>query len=164
MTPSTASFRLIAREARTIVLMFGLAARTRHVRVETLARNVRSRVQQDVAGFLPADDMIVPNAPPVLALRVPAPSLVAAARAGGVSAALSRDAGRYLCNYLCWRASEAASAPRGPRFVAFIHVPNVRPGPALPSRRRLMPRTLGDLVGAGEAIMLAMLAAARGRR
>jgi len=80
------------------------------------------------------------------------------------SAALSRDAGRYLCNYLCWRASEAASAPRGPRLVAFIHVPNVRPGPALPSRRRLLPRTLSDLIGAGEAIMLAVLAAARGGR
>jgi pyroglutamyl-peptidase len=155
---------LIAREAPTIVLMFGLASRTRHVRVETCARNVRSRVHQDVAGFLPSDHMIAPNAAPVLPLRVPAPTLVAAARAAGVPAALSRDAGSYLCNYLCWRASEAASAPRGPRLVAFVHVPNVRPAPALRSRRRRLPLTLGDLVEAGEAIMLAALAVARGGR
>jgi pyroglutamyl-peptidase len=148
---------LIAREAPDILLMFGLAARTRHVRVETCARNVRSRRQHDVAGFVPTDDTIVPNGPPQLPLRVPASRFVAVTRTTGTPAALSHDAGSYLCNYLCWRASEAASMPFGPRLTAFIHVPKVRPAPMLPSRKGTLPLTLGDLVAAGTAIMLAAL-------
>ena len=42
---------------------------------------------------------------------------------------LSRDAGRYLCNYLCWRAAEAAVKPGGPRLAAFVHVPPLRRKP-----------------------------------
>jgi pyroglutamyl-peptidase len=148
---------LIARDAPAIVLMFGLAARTRHVRVETCARNVRSRVHQDVAGFLPLHDTIAPEGPPLLPMRVPASRFVAAARAVGLPAALSHDAGSYLCNYLCWRACEAAVMARGPRLTAFIHVPKVKPAPLHPTHRRRLPLTLGDLVAAGTAIMLAAL-------
>ena len=148
---------LIAREAPAIVLMFGLAARTRHLRVETCARNVRSLVHHDVSGFLPSDDTIAPHGPPLLPLRVPASRFVAAARAAGLPAALSHDAGSYLCNYLCWRTREAAAMPRGPRLTAFIHVPKVRPAPNRATRKRQLPLTLGDLVAAGTAIMLAAL-------
>ena len=50
---------------------------------------------------------------------------LAAARAARVPAVLSRDAGRYLCNYLCWRAAEATRRKGGPRLAAFVHVPKV---------------------------------------
>src|SRR5258705_8865214 len=43
---------LIARERPAALVMFGLAQRTRHVRIETLARNTLSRVHADVAGGL----------------------------------------------------------------------------------------------------------------
>jgi pyroglutamyl-peptidase len=78
--------------------------------------------------------------------------LLAAARATGIPARLSRDAGRYLCNYLCWRAGEAAAKAQpgsGPRIVTFVHVPPVRA------------TRIDTLVRAGEAIVLAALAAAR---
>jgi len=103
-------------------------------------------------------------------LRAPAARLLAAARAAGMQAALSADAGSYLCNYLCWRASEAAARAGGPRLVAFVHVPQVQQGgrrPSPPSRRRAgsrVPRTLTDLVAAGEAIVQAAQAAAHLRR
>jgi pyroglutamyl-peptidase len=147
---------LIARERPDIVLMFGLAQRTKHVRIETCARNVVSRKHADVVGALPSRGAIVATGPQSLALRVPARELVAAVRNAGVSAALSRDAGSYLCNYLCWRASEAAVARGSPRLVAFVHVPNVRPAATLASRgRRGAPATFGDLVRAGEALVAA---------
>jgi pyroglutamyl-peptidase len=152
---------LIADERPAVVLMFGLASRTRHLRVETCARNVVSRAHPDAGGFRPTHAVIAEEASAIVAMRSPVRKLVAAARASGMPAALSRDAGSYLCNYLCWRASEAADGPGAPRLVAFIHVPLVRPSP-LPSRRRQPPRTLGDLVMAGEAILLAAVAAARG--
>jgi len=155
---------LIARERPTVILMFGLATRARHLRIETCARNVLSRAHKDAAGHLPTDKLIAADGPATLALPSPARRLVAAARAAGVPAAASSNAGDYLCNYLCWRASEAAQAPRGPRLVAFIHVPPVRPIVLPPSRLRRPPATLGDLIGAAEAIVLAAVAHARGIR
>ena len=71
---------------------------------------------------------IAAGGPAALAMPAPARRLLAAVRAAGVPAALSRDAGRYLCNYLCWRAAEAAGKNGGPRLAAFVHVPPVRRG------------------------------------
>jgi pyroglutamyl-peptidase len=116
----------------------------------------------------------VPGAQDTLPLRAPAQKLVMAARAAGVPADLSRDAGRYLCNYVCWRAAEA-TGPGAPRLVAFIHVPRVlepnrRRVPARPSLHSRRPKagprcqslvTLDDLIEAGEAIVRAALATLR---
>ena len=79
---------MLAREAPAILLMFGLAARTRHVRVETYARNVRSCSQHDVTGRLPTEGTIATNGPPRLRLRVPASRFVGAVRLTGTPAAL----------------------------------------------------------------------------
>jgi pyroglutamyl-peptidase len=88
------------------------------------------------------------------AMPAPARQLLAAVRTARVPAALSRDAGRYLCNYLCWRATEAAGKPRGPRLAAFVHVPNTALGARRPGKRRQL--TLDDLTRAGAAILVAL--------
>jgi pyroglutamyl-peptidase len=148
---------LIAREKPAALVMFGLAARTKHVRIETRARNVLTRIVPDADGQIPLAATIAPGAPITLPLRAPAQRLLMAALATGVPTALSRDAGHYLCNYLCWRAAEAARAG-ALRLAAFIHVPGVR-------RAQVQPRppalTLDDLTRAGEAIVRTALAAAR---
>jgi pyroglutamyl-peptidase len=149
---------LLAREKPDVLVMFGLAGRTKHVRIETRARNAFTRTMPDAGGCVPVTAAIVPQAPATLPLRAPAQRLVAAAQAAGVPAALSRDAGRYLCNYLCWRAAEATGAG-APRLTAFIHVPLVRRGRVLQPHRAVL--TLDDLIRAGEAIVQAALAAAR---
>jgi pyroglutamyl-peptidase len=162
---------LLAREQPDVLLMFGLAARRRHISIETRARNAISRVVADASGELPAASLIAPGARATLPLRAPAQRLLAAVRAAGMPAALSDDAGSYLCNYLCWRAGEAALRDGGPRLTAFVHVPNVHAASIrVPtSRRRLRPRTLppfrlDDLVRAGDAIMRAALSSAPTRR
>jgi pyroglutamyl-peptidase len=73
---------------------------------------------------------------------------------------LSRDAGRYLCNYLCWRAAEAAATTGGPRLAAFIHVPPIS---RVPRRRRPDKRRIShdDLVRAGTRLLMGLAAAAR---
>jgi len=148
---------LIAREKPAALVMFGLATRTKHIRIETRARNVLTRLVPDADGQIPATAAIVPGAPMALSLRAPAQRLLMAALASGVPAALSHDAGHYLCNYLCWRAAEAARAGVL-RLAAFIHVPGLRRaeiklrGPIL---------TFDDLTRAGEAIVRTALAAAR---
>jgi pyroglutamyl-peptidase len=150
---------VVAREKPAVLLMFGLAGNARQLRIEIYARNARSGFLEDAAGHVPDDATIEGNAPSRLRLRSPVARLLAAARAAGVSAALSHDAGDYLCNYLCWRAIRIAEGSRGPRIVAFVHVPRVRPV-LLPRTHRRRPATLGDLVVAGEAILVGAIAAA----
>jgi pyroglutamyl-peptidase len=158
---------LLARERPDALVMFGLALRRRHISIETHARNALTRAVPDVSGHLPAASLIAPGARAALSLRGPAHRLVAAVRMAGMQAALSGDAGSYLCNYLCWRAGEAAGREGIPRLVAFVHVPNVHATIVhVPTARRLCrprsqpPITFDDLINAGEAIMRAALAAA----
>jgi pyroglutamyl-peptidase len=156
---------LIKREAPDILLMFGLAQRSHHLRVESRARNVISRIHADASGHKPELDVIVPGAPASLRLIAAPQRLIAAARAAGMPARLSQDAGRYLCNYLCWRACEQANTPGGPRLIAFIHVPRVQS--ARRARRwacNKEPFTFTELVQASEAIVWAALAALGARR
>jgi pyroglutamyl-peptidase len=148
--------RLIAQQKPDALLMFGLAGRTKELRIETFARNAQSRAVPDVSGYLPEHGSIDPSAPPVLRLRSPAQRLLLAVHSTGLPAVLSRDAGRYLCNYLCWRAA-AASRNGAPRLVTFVHVPPVhrlRLHRASPSAF-----TLDDLMRAGEAILRTFIAA-----
>ncbi len=102
--------------------MFGLATRARKLRIETRAQNALALLP-DAAGKTPRRGTIAAGKPAAVAMPMPAQRLLAAVRKAGVPARLSRDAGRYLCNYLCWRAAEAAgkqqrSAPRRLRACA----------------------------------------------
>jgi pyroglutamyl-peptidase len=162
---------LLARERPDALVMFGLASRRRHITIETRARNALTRAAPDASGHVSAASLIAPGARAALSLHGPALRLVAAVCAAGIPAALSSDAGNYLCNYLCWRAGEAAEREGIPRVVAFVHVPNVHAtNVRVPTARRLgrprpqPPITFDDLIRAGEAIMRAALAAAPTRR
>jgi pyroglutamyl-peptidase len=163
---------LLARERPDIVVMFGVATRSRRVRIEERARN-RIALFPDASRYRPEARIIAPHRD---AMRNPLPiaRLVTAARTAGVAAAPSRNAGAYLCNYVYWRALEATARPDGPGFVIFIHLPPVgltklpkKLVKKLPKKRRTRKRRtprLNDLVRAGEAIVLAMISLAAGRR
>ena len=143
--------KLLAQHKPDIVLMFGLAGRTNFVRIETRARNARSVLFPDVTGFQPTEREIAPGRPP---LRGTAPfvRLLAGSRASRTPTRLSRDAGRYLCNYVYWRALEAS---RSGTLAQFIHIPPVARKPLRPSRKRRISQAA--LARAGEAILLALL-------
>jgi pyroglutamyl-peptidase len=154
---------LLARERPDIVLLFGLAGRAPHLRIEQIARNRMSVLFPDAGGYRPVQPAIAPGS---TALRNPHPlaRLVEAAREAGVRAAPSRNAGSYLCNYIYWRALERARVPGGPRLVAFIHVPPVRRKARPSSAKQRRVYRLGDIVRASEAILVAMTALARMQR
>jgi pyroglutamyl-peptidase len=150
--------KLIARHRPVALLMFGLAPRAKALRVETRARNTLALLP-DAAGETVRRSKIAPGGPSARTLPAPAHRLLAALRSTRVPAVLSRDAGRYLCNYLMWRAAEATAKPRGPRLAAFIHVPNIRRGPR---RKSDKPRlSLNDPARAGSDLMITLAAAAR---
>jgi len=117
--------RRVAELKPDAVLMFGLSAKASCLQVETRARNAISALTRDDTGQLPPATCILPGGPAALAFDVPAARLALAARRMRVETVISRDAGRYLCNYLCWRAIESAARPGGPKLVAFIHVPRL---------------------------------------
>ena len=149
---------LIAGMRPDVLVMFGLAGRTRHVRIETRARNALARTSPDAAGKLPPSAAIAAGGPAMLPLRAPVHRLLMAARSAGLPAALSHDAGRYLCNYLCWRAAEWVQCGT-PRIAAFIHVPQVQRGHL--HRPRLARLTFDHLFAAGEAIVRAAVGSER---
>jgi len=150
--------RLIAEHRPQVLLMFGLAARTRHVRIETRARNARASFP-DANGKRPPRRSIVAGAPH-RPMPIPAVPLVVAARQIRVPVRLSRDAGAYLCNYLCWRALDQMKGQDGP-LIAFVHVPKL----ALAPRRATHPRrvTAADLERIGARILIRLAAIARRR-
>jgi pyroglutamyl-peptidase len=146
---------LIARLRPHAMLMFGLAARTAHLRIETRARNAVSTTFPDADRTIARKGSIISGAHP-LPFGPHTARLLGAARATGIDARPSRDAGSYLCNYLSWRAIEATQAENGPRLAAFIHIPLLpRPGTAL--RQGNARITLEELVDAGEAMLMELL-------
>ena len=85
--------------------------------------------------------------------------LAGATRTTAAPARLSRDAGRYLCNYLYWRALEQVRDGRP--LVQFIHIPPVGHN-ARPRRRAKKPLpTLARLLQTGEALLIALMTASR---
>jgi len=141
---------LIARHRPDALLMFGLAARTPYIRIETRARNAVSMLWPDAGHTTIRRACIVPGAGAQM-FGPHTARLFRAALAGGAGVRPSRDAGRYLCNYLSWRGIEATRAPNGPRLAAFVHVPLLAQDAA--SHRM----TSDELTDTGEAILLEMI-------
>ncbi len=121
--------RLLARHHPHAILMFGLATKSRGLRVEMQARNRICR-KPDAAGIVPEAKTIRTGAAPALPIRAPRAALLKAAKAGAWPARLSSHAGDYLCNYLYWRALENMRRGGMPGRAAFIHVPLLDPAKA----------------------------------
>ena len=142
---------LLAKHRPQALLMFGLAGRTAHLRVETRARNSVTTLWPDADRTRVRKGSILSEAD----ARMFGPhtaKLLRAAVGTGIDARASRDAGSYLCNYLSWRAIEAVRSDNGPLLAAFVHVPLLARGGT--SRRKGSPRiTLEELVDAGEAML-----------
>jgi pyroglutamyl-peptidase len=149
----------LAQHKPQALLMFGLAGRTGYLRIETRARNAVTMLWPDAAQTRVRKGSIADGAD-AQRFGPHTAKLLRAARATGIDARASRDAGSYLCNYLSWRAIEAVDEVNGPRLAAFIHIPPLaRSGAA---RRKGSPRiTLEELVDAGEAMLMEMVRLAR---
>jgi len=148
--------RLLTKYKPDAVLMFGLAPRAKVLRIETRARN-RSGSFPDISGRSLPGRRIQADGPPDLPLPH-GHHLLAAVRRIRTRVTLSRDAGRYLCNYLCWRASEAATED-GPRLAAFVHVPPVARKVLRPGKKHHA--SLDDLTHAAVCFLLATMTATR---
>jgi pyroglutamyl-peptidase len=147
---------LIAQLRPHALLMFGLADRTAHVRVETRARNAVTTLFPD-ADHSRARKGSISGGANALMFGSHTAKLLRAAVGTGIDARASRDAGSYLCNYLSWRAIEAASKDNGLALAAFVHIPLLPRGEAFQRKGTAHRITLEELVDAGEAMLLEMV-------
>jgi pyroglutamyl-peptidase len=152
---------LIGKYRPHALLMFGLAGRTAHMRVETRARNAVTMLWPDAAQAHARKGSIARDAN-ARSFGPHTAKLLRAARATGIDARASRDAGSYLCNYLSWRAIEATAKPGGPSLAAFIHVPLLPRDGSGRLRGKSHRINLEELVDAGEAMLLELIRLARG--
>jgi pyroglutamyl-peptidase len=143
---------LLAANRPHALLMFGLASRTAHVRIETRARNALTMLWPDAGRAKPRTGSIA-GCDEAMMFGPHSERLLRAALATGIDARLSRDAGSYLCNYLSWRAIEATHRQGGPRVAAFVHIPSF---PRAASRQRYATGSIAfeEMVDAGEAMLL----------
>jgi pyroglutamyl-peptidase len=153
---------LLARYKPNVLLMFGLATRTPWCRVETRVRNAITQLWPDADHATVLSRTIDPTVPATRRFGGHTRHLLQAAKATGLPVRTSINAGAYLCNYLSWRAIEAAQQhPRSLPLVAFIHIPPV-PRDETHSRK---PGAvcLEQLVDAGEVMLAVLLQRARQR-
>ena len=150
--------RLLA-EKPDIVLMFGLAGRTRELRIETRARNAVSVLFPDAGRHRPSRGIIESGGPRARSGRAPFHRLLNVARSGGAPARISRDAGRYLCNYAYWRALQYALGGRP--LVQFIHIPLLRRTQQPRARTKHRAASISRLLDAAECLLIALAAASK---
>jgi pyroglutamyl-peptidase len=152
--------QLLTKYRPQALLMFGLASRTPHIRVETRARNAVTMLWPDAQRTRVRRGSIAGGADAMM-FGPHTARLLQAALGTGVDARASRDAGNYLCNYLSWRAIESTRSDDGPRLAAFVHVPLVARGGQLMRKGATHRITLEQLVDVGEAVLLEMVNATR---
>lgn len=116
----------IAEDRPAALLMLGVAARSRQIRVELFARGRASMLHPDVTGRAPGGlpERTGANAVPT---RGRPRGALARLRRAGLIARLSPSAGRYLCDASYATALRHAALQQRP--VLFVHVPWLRPGP-----------------------------------
>jgi len=143
-----------------IVLMFGLAARRRHLCIETQARNAVSVLFPDARGYRPARGVIAPRGRATIRSVAPFARLLAAARASRMPSRLSRDAGRYVCNYSYWRALNLADRQCG-ALVQFVHIPRIGFNARRKRKQKYRPPAFHMTLAAAENLLIALIAARR---
>jgi pyroglutamyl-peptidase len=147
---------LLAKHRPQALLMFGLADRTAHVRIETRARNAVTTLWPD-ADHIKVRKGSISGGADALMFGPHTAKLLRAAVGTGVDARASRNAGSYLCNYLSWRAIEAVESGDGPRLAAFVHVPLIARDGASARKGTSHRVTLEALVDTGEAMLLELV-------
>ena len=142
--------RAAAREAAArfkpdAILHFGVSKRVSGFEIETRAFNI-SGPKEDHAGATRPESQLVAAGKPVLMATLPPFHLLDRLKRGGFPAAVSDDAGRYLCNALFyWSLSDAGT--EGP-LVSFVHIP------ALGTAGKVEPRITMEEAVAGARILV----------
>lgn len=154
---AVAGLRALARAVRPDVLVhFGVSPAARGFVIETRAFN-QTCARPDCTGALPAARCVRGAASDVLKATLPAARLLQRLRMAGIPAALSGDAGRYLCNAVLFESLALAEASPGGALAGFIHIPPL----AAPEHGETLANGFGwSVLRRGAAIIIEELARA----
>lgn len=106
-----------------VVILLGQAGGRSAVTPERVAINVMDAYIPDNAGFMPTDEVILPDGEAAYFSTLPIKDIVAAVRERGLPSAVSNSAGTYVCNSLMYRILHECSLMPEPPLAGFIHVP-----------------------------------------
>lgn len=152
----------LERERPRAIVLTGMAAGARNVRLERLAVNLadcesfavrgrRTVRRPDNGGAEPLDQPIVPGGPLARPARADVKALGRALKARGLPVELSLSAGSYVCNDIYYRTLDHLERTSDPAACLFVHLPAlVKPrakvlGVPLPFQRRAPGRTVSTL-------------------
>lgn len=111
---------LLDEHRPVVAVHFGVSERVQGFQIERTARNLRSFVI-DACGALPDAECVADGGPAALAATFPAELIVARLAALHLPAAISDDAGTYLCNEVLYRSLSHCSGADS--AVGFVHIP-----------------------------------------
>jgi len=114
------------------VVMFGLAAKSQDIRFERFAHNLRGTAPLEEGPLDDVEDMLRETSLDIGSLAKAWDE--EAIEHGLPRAAISRDAGNYVCNAIYWH---ALGACEGDAQALFIHIPPVTPETAKEIGQRL---------------------------
>jgi pyroglutamyl-peptidase len=113
----------IKRFTPDVVVMLGEAGGRAEITLETVAVNLDDFQIPDAAGQQPRGEPIVDSGPPELYATLSVQALVDRLTTAGYPAALSSDAGRYLCNRLLYVVLYTIAQAGVHTQAGFIHLP-----------------------------------------
>lgn len=111
----------IGRWSPRLVLAIGQAGGRSELSFERVAINLIDARIPDNAGAQPIDQPVAPGGPAAYFSTLPVKAMAAAARAAGVPAAVSFNAGSFVCNQVFYALMHRLAARLVP--AAFLHVP-----------------------------------------
>ncbi|MBO6757797.1 MAG: peptidase C15 [Roseibium sp.] len=114
----------IAKISPDAVVHLGVDGKRRQINIETRAVNQASQIRADAAGRRHARAVLDPGGSAVRTATLPVRAIRAAVARSGAPAALSANAGDYLCNAVFWD-TLGAGIP-----AVFVHVPALPRGRA----------------------------------
>ncbi len=114
--------QLFDQHRPSFALHFGVARDATGFRLEQRALN-HCRLAEDAAGALPPGERIDPDGPDHHDVRWPTDLILTRLTGSGLPAAISNDAGGYLCNAIFYHSLAAAAASTRRHVGGFVHIP-----------------------------------------
>jgi pyroglutamyl-peptidase len=105
------------------VIMLGKASGRAKITPETIAVNRDDFHIPDISGNQPKGELIIPDGPPKFQTTLPVAEIVNDLSRAGIPAALSHDAGSYLCNRLFYSVRYVLARESPQTLAGFIHLP-----------------------------------------
>ena len=106
-----------------VVISVGQAAGRAAITPERIAINMESASIPDNAGFMPAEQPVVPGGPDGYFSLLPVTAMADAIKAAGLPGVVSNTAGTFVCNHVMYRLLHACHTACPGLKSGFIHVP-----------------------------------------